>query len=82
MAPIYPLAMSLSGIYFKESLPQVMSAVVAYTAFAVVSMHLSFGLITDYLGIKNAMLIGCISLVASTSMLISFGQIKYFQKFH
>ena len=82
MAPIYPLAMSLSETYFKESLPQVMSAVVAYTAFAVVAMHLSFGLVTDFLGIKNAMLIGSLSLIGSISILISLSKMKYFQKFH
>lgn len=82
MAPIYPLAMSLSGVYFKDSLPQVMSAIVAYTAFAVVSMHLSFGVITDYLGIQKAMLIGCFGLTSSCLILLSFNKINYFQKFH
>lgn len=72
MGPFYPLAVS----YISETFPRMLNPAMAFTisiqSLFVVIMHLTFGWLTDQLGISSAMWFGPTVLILAATLLLGF----------
>jgi FHS family glucose/mannose:H+ symporter-like MFS transporter len=72
MAPFYPLAMALAGDLFQKNLAKVIGHAIAVSAFMIVVMHLSVGLLSDLYGIVTAFLVSAVFGLSCCFMLWCF----------
>jgi fucose permease len=70
LSPFYPMAMAYSGEEFKSNLPTVTGFAVTATSVAIVLMHLTTGLLSDWMGIRIAFMMCAFFGLVSFSILI------------
>lgn len=75
MSFFYPVGMDWLSKLYTSQLEQLMPSILTFVSLFLISMHLLFGLMTDYLGIKNAILITYVLQGGVLVLILSFRQL-------
>lgn len=75
IAPFYPLALSWISSEFPQDLDSAVSYMMTTDSIMLIFMHLAIGKLTDFIGIRDALLMGSIFLVGSFVMVHGYGKL-------
>lgn len=73
IAPFYPMAISWISSEFPQDLDSAISYMMTTDAVMLILMHVGIGKLTDFSGIRGALLMGSLFLLASFAMVNAYG---------